>query len=385
MVSIQCTKENLLQGLEFVQMVAGKNTHLPILSHICLKAEAGVISLQATNLEIGLEFQIRGKIITDGLITIPGKILLDLIRNSQGLLEISGDQKQVKVTSDHSSTNIHTLAADDFPTIPWFEASLQFSINQTLLAPAIQNVIFAASTDQHRPELQSTCLIISNSHLDLVSTDGYRLAEYRLEWAQPLDIPETKTVLLPLKTAQMLQRMLENQNSEPVNFSLDEHQILVTCGSAKMLSRLLNGSFPDYKQILPSKTEYIIQTNTKDFLLAVKNAGLFCRPGIQDIVCTFKSNEVSISGSSDSLGQNISTVPIINLSTDITVKFNFKYLQDALQHINTENVNLFINHPHQPVIFTPDTVKLDQKSLDSRLNNWLSLQNQKLLIMPIKN
>lgn len=385
MFSIQCTKENLIKGIDLVQSVTVKNQSLPILQNIILKIKEQSVFLEGTNLETGIEYHVRGKIEGEGSIAIPAKTFADYIKTVSGVLDISVTEKSVTVKSEKNETTIHVSSAEDFPEMPWVESGTSISVLREQLLDGLQQVVFAAGVDQHRPELQSVHMIIYEKEIDMVSTDGYRLSQYSLSMAENSNVPEDGVkVLIPVKTAQIITRILEQSDTEYCNLIFDEHQIQCVTGNVKSVSRLMSGKYPDYKQILPEKAEAVYIMRVSNFSQAVKSASLFCRPGIQDIKCEFSDADVRVSGSSDTVGTTNTSVPIVNYGTVQTIVFNSRYLQDALQHTRSEYVGFFATTPQQPVILIPYAKQPEISELKNQLDGYIQNVRQKMLIMPIK-
>lgn len=385
MFSIQCTKENLIKGLDITQSVTIKNQSLPVLQNIILKIKDQSVFLEGTNLETGIEYHVRGKVEGEGSIAVPAKTFTDFIKTVSGVLDISATDKNLIVKSEKNETTIHISSATEFPEIPWVESGTSISILREQLLDALQQVMFAAGVDQHRPELQSVHMIVYGKKIDMVSTDGYRLSQYSLSIAENTNIPEEGIkVLIPVKTAHMIVRILEQSDTEYCTVVFDEHQIQCVIGTVKSVSRLMAGKYPDYKQILPEKAETVYVMRVSEFSQAVKSASLFCRPGIQDIKCEFSDADVRVSGSSDTVGTTNTSVPIVNYGTVQTIVFNSRYLQDALQHTRSEYVGFFATTPQQPVILIPYAKKPEISELKNQLDGYIQNVQQKMLIMPIK-
>ena len=366
-MKISCTQENLNQGLFVVSHIASKNTSLPILNNILIKADKEGIRLSATNLEIGINCLIRGKVEEEGEFTVQSRLLADyinLLPKDQVDLESSksDDNNQIlKVKSKKSSTKIKGQDAADFPLIPSVEKNLLYLVKSLDLKQAISQVIFSVSTSETRPEINGAFFNFQGDKLTIAATDSYRLAEKEI-FLEKGSSQEERSVIIPAKTLQELQRILGSFKdpaaiSEVKNIEvyLANNQILFSFGGIELTSRLVEGKYPDYKQIIPqeSKTQAIIKT--LDLVSAVKKASLFAKSGIYDISMELssKDNQLVISSLNNQLGENISEIEVEISGEDNSIVVNFKYLLDGLQSIDTEQVELGVIDSSSPCTIKP--------------------------------
>jgi len=368
-MKISCTQENLNQGLFVVSHIASKNTALPILNNVLIQAEQNTIKLSATNLEIGVSCIIRGKVEQEGDFTVQSRLLADyvsLLPKQQVDLESPKDDKvgqdqSLSVSSKNNSTKIKGQNATDFPLIPQIEKKTKYILNSKDLRQAISQVIFAVSVSENRPEINGVLFNFNSDKLILAATDSYRLAERSVNLdKKSTSVPQK--VIVPTRTLQELQRILGSfkdpaaiSDIEEVEIYLAENQILFVLGDVELISRLVEGQYPDYQQIIPEQTGTKITLNVSEFTNATKTTSLFARSGIYDVNLEVlaDSKELVVSSANNQLGENVS-----KLSGDVTggsnnIVVNYRYLLDGLQNINDDQIELGIIDNNSPCIIKP--------------------------------
>lgn len=380
-------QENLKQGLALVGHVSGKNVNLPILNNVLIKAEGGKIKLITTNLEIGVISMIRGKIEREGVFTVNSKIISDcinLLPNKKISLEQKNDD--LLVDCENYQAKARGQSAEEFPLIPEVDRKSYFSAQAEDIKKAISQIIFATAASETRLELSGALLIFSENNLTLAATDSYRLAEKKIsiKFNSP-EAPETagqiggeaeKRIVVPAKTLQELLRILSvNTDNEvegrdlEIKFYISENQILFTYGSTELVSRLIEGQYPDYQQIIPTNSKTKASIGRQELIRAVKMASLFSKTGINDINLDFPlgKNQVIISAVSGQTGENITNLAAKVSGNDNSIVLNYRYLLEGLNSMEKETVNIEIIDGNTPCIIRQDQ---DETSL--------------YIIMPIK-
>jgi len=367
-------KENLKQGLSIVAHLTSKNINLPILNNILIKAKKEGIELIATNLEISVNHFLRGKIELEGETTVDSKIINEYISLlPEDKIEVELEKDELKISCQNYKTKIKTQEASDFPTLPNIINDNCYKLNLNDFRDSLSEVSFAVSYNENRPELSGVLFSFQDNLLTLVGTDSYRLSEKKINYKNDNTVEEKK-VIIPLKTIQELSRILNNfkseeqiDDSQDIKISLTENQIFFSFGSTNLVSRIIIGNYPDYKQIIPKNEKVKIEINRSSFVKAIKAAGIFSKTGINDISIAFKKNEVTISSSSSQAGENKVSLEADILGEEDEVFVNFKYLLDGLNNIKSEQVIIKIIDNNYPCIILP-------KNIDNFL----------YLVMPIK-
>jgi len=355
-------QENLKQGLFIVGHIAGKNVNLPILNNIMIKTEGGNIKMLATNLEIGIVTMVRGKIEKEGAYTVDAKIIsecINLLPNKKVGLELKDGV--LAVDSDNYKVKIRGQSAEEFPLIPEVDKKNYYSAPIEEFKKAVTQVMFAVSLSESRLELSGVMFNFNGAGLTLAATDSYRLAEKNIKIKT--NNSEEKKIIVPAKTLQELIRILSGLQAsalaaedQGIKFYLSENQILFTCGSTELVSRLIEGQYPDYQQIIPttSKTKAISQR--AELIRAVKLASLFSKTGINDINLDFPKgkNQVVVSSVSGQTGENVTSLEAKVSGEDNGIVVNYRYLLDGLNNIDSELVRLEIVDGNTPCLLKSD-------------------------------
>jgi len=355
-------QENLKQGFFIVGHIAGKNINLPILNNIMIKTEDGNIKMLATNLEIGIVTMVRGKIEKEGAYTVDAKIIsecINLLPNKKVGLELKDGV--LAVDSDNYKVKIRGQSAEEFPLIPEVDKKNYYSAPIEEFKKAVTQVMFAVSLSESRLELSGVMFNFNGAGLTLVATDSYRLAEKNIKIKT--NNREEKKIIVPAKTLQELIRILSGLQAsalaaedQGIKFYLSENQILFTCGSTELVSRLIEGQYPDYQQIIPttSKTKAISQR--AELIRAVKLASLFSKTGINDINLDFPKgkNQVVVSSVSGQTGENVTSLEAKVSGEDNGIVVNYRYLLDGLNNIDSELVRLEIVDGNTPCLLKSD-------------------------------
>lgn len=361
-VKIFSLQENLKQGLALVAHVAGKNVNLPILNNVLIKAEAGKIRLVATNLEIGVISAVRGKIEREGSFTVNSKIISDCI-NLLPNKKIGLEQKEsaLLVDCENYQAKVNGQSAEEFPLIPEVDKKNYFSVQAEALKKAISQVIFATSPSENRLELSGVLFMFSNGFLTITATDSYRLAEKRIQ--VKANSEEEKKIIVPAKTLQELLRILSvnldgevAENNQEIKFYISDNQILFTYGSTELVSRLIEGQYPDYQQIIPTSSKTKIVIDRLELLRAVKMASLFSKTGINDVNLDFPAgkNQVVVSSVSGQTGENINNLPAKVVGEDNSIVVNYRYLLEGLSNVEGETVKIEVIDSNTPCVIRPE-------------------------------
>jgi len=368
-MKISCTQENLNQGLFVTSHIASKSTALPILNNIMIQATANEIKLSATNLEMGILCVIRGKVEAEGELTIPSRLLADYIATlpkERVDLTISPENKDVggltlTVKCKNHSTKIKGQPAVDFPLIPQINKIDGYIIDYANLKQAISQVIFAVSAAETRPEINGVLFNFEKDRLILAATDSYRLAEKTVELNKKSK-GKAQKVIVPTKTLQELLRILGSfkdsaslSQLNEISIYISENQIMFVLDNIELISRLVEGQYPDYQQIIPTQSNTVATINTSELIGVTKTASLFARSGIYDINLQLdpEKKEVIISSANTQLGENISNINAQISGGVNNIIINYRYLLDGLQNINHDQIQLEIIDAGSPCVLRP--------------------------------
>lgn len=357
-------KENLKQGLFIVGHVAGKNVNLPILNNVLIKVENKNIKLITTDLEIGVVHTIRGKVETEDSFTVNSKMISDyvnLLPNKK--VEIEKQEDNLKITCENYNTKIKGQPADDYPLIPQVEKQNKFSVKINDLKKALNQVSFAVASSDSRVELSGVLFSFDSQKLVLAATDSYRLTEKEIPVRAESPPEEEKKIIVPSKTIQELLRILSglkengeiDHDKEEIDFYISDNQILFTTQSTEVVSRLIEGQYPDYKQIIPESTNTAVTINKSELIRAVKTSSLFSKSGVNDVNLDFPEGkgQVVVSSTSGQTGENIVEIDAKTSGKDNSIVVNYQYLLDGLKAIEDEEVKIEVVDNNTPCIVRP--------------------------------
>ncbi|MEK7611953.1 MAG: DNA polymerase III subunit beta [Patescibacteria group bacterium] len=349
-------RNNIREGLSIIERAVGDDANLPILKNVLIKAESGnKLSLSATNLEIGIDAWITGKIIEEGNITVPFATLHTVIGNSDSdriNMETKGDNLMIK--TDNYDATIQGLPPEDFPIIPKIEnKELSIEIKAFTFKDALQEIISAAQISEIRPEISGILFDFQLTAIKLVATDSFRLAEKTLFNNQfQTNIKHGYKIIIPLKTVHEVIRSFKDDDI--LTIQIDPHQILFKTQAHQIISRLINGTYPDYEQIIPKVIENEIVVNREKLLNAVKLVGNFSGKS-NDIQMRVKNgiSTLEVFSIHQHLGENSYLIPIKAKKEINELSFNWKYLFDGLKALKGEIIILGINGDAKPAILKP--------------------------------
>ncbi len=350
LMNIQCTQENIAKGLQIVSRVATTKSSLPILGNILLQTEDGQLKLAATDLELGVTTFVRAKVEEEGSITLPARLLVDFLANATDpTLTIRTKDQEASIQSEHYQATLKGMDASEFPLIPAVKEATTLTIESAAFRRALQDVLFAAAVDDTRPVLNGVCLVAADRQLTLAATDSYRLAERRVALAESA----TGTAIIPSRTAAELARILPETDAS-VTVALAENQLALSLEETSIVSRLIEGTFPNYSQIIPSDASTMVTLDRTELLNAVKVASFFARDTAHNVrVVVEPPTTFGIHAVSAAVGENTTNIPAQISGEAVSIAFNAKYLLDAINAIRSESVQLEFSGVDRPGVLHP--------------------------------
>jgi len=351
-MKIVCTQENLKTGLSVVGKVLSSTNTLPILNNILMKSEHGALKISSTNLELAISTQIRCKVEEEGGITVVGKTLTDLVNNlpnQNTIIQTNGADLGIEVGNYH--TSIKTTPIEEFPLIPTINDGQNISIEGSDLKNAIDQVAFAASNNQTQPEISGVLIAVSGQTFRIVATDRYRLAEKKVKLSS--NSADDLEVIIPQKTVVELSRIIGSQKGL-VNIIFSPTQAMFVFNNTEIISRLVDGQYPDYQQIIPAS--FLISTSLDKQLLigALKTTAVFSRSS-NSVNLKFLSGpqQLVVATESSELGKGVVELPCKIEGGDGEVILNHHYLLDCLSGIDSQEVVLKIIDDSSPSLVVP--------------------------------
>lgn len=358
-----CTQENLLQGLSLVGHTAGKSANLPILSHVLLKTEDGNLKLSTTNLEMAVSAIVRGRIEQEGAWTVPAKLFQDYISLlSPGKIELSLENDALEIKADGKTTKMKGLPASEFPFIPKLATEGGYSLDAAVLREAIGQVAFAVSASESRPELAgAACFfqgeVSGHDRCVFAATDSYRLSERVLALEKGSTGGAAKCIV-PARAINEVGRLLgaykdEVGVPERAEWLMADSQFVVSYGNVELVSRLIDGSFPDYRQIIPTQFRTTAAVSRQEVAKAIRAAALFSRQGLYDVHMEIRSGALVLTSADSGTGTHTAELAAEVTGEPNKVLLNYKYVMDGLNAMGTDRVIFHVIDAMNPVVIKP--------------------------------
>jgi DNA polymerase-3 subunit beta len=348
-------QENLARGLSVVSR-AVSNRSLPVLTNVLLKTEDAGLKLTATNLEIGITYWVPGKIESDGATSVPARLLTDLVNSLPGGEPIDlelGDGETLHIRSGRFESNIKGISADDFPTVQTAGERPITRIPQNVLRHALDETAFAAASDEARPILTGVLARFEGDQLTLAAADNYRIAVKTITILDPV---EETSVVIPARALHELSRVLSDTD-DPVSVVLAHarNQILFHLEGVDLVSRLIDGQYPNYQSVLPASHSTRVVLDREELLRAVRPAALIAHESANIVklgVGLDGDPGITVSANAE-VGDHIGRIEAAVDGDGTTIAFNARFLADVLTNVDAEQFALELNGPLSPGVFRP--------------------------------
>jgi DNA polymerase-3 subunit beta len=355
-------QENLARGLGLVSRAVSPRSTLPVLGNILIASDEGRLRLSATNLELGITAWIPARIEQEGSTTVPARTFADLVATLPGeqvMLSLDTRTQTLNVRGGTSTNDIKCIDAQEFPPLPVPNLDGAVQLNISDFREMIQQVAFAASTDEARPVLMGVLLQVEKDKLTLAAADGFRLSVRKATLASPA--PSPLSAIIPARSLTELAR-LAGDGSQPLQMVLPKlrGQVVFRLKDVELTSQLIDGAFPDYQQIIPRKYTTRTLVSTNSLLKACKQAEIFAREGSNVARLNIKStsgelqpSELEISAVSEETGKSETIVEATVDGGGVLIAFNVKFLREALEVVKTPNVALEMSAANAPCVLRP--------------------------------
>jgi DNA polymerase-3 subunit beta len=356
---ISCTKDNLMGGISVVSNIATRGGNLPILSNILLKTDEDGLVLCATNLELGARAKVRAKIEEHGEYTLPAKLLADYVSvlpDEKIDLVITGDGAEV--ICGKSATKMKGMPSSEFPLLPDVEGSLVVQFDLPLLLEAVGSVLFTVAPGEVRPEISGVLFTYDAEAkvMKLVGTDSYRLAEVQVPCTVTSE-GAVASMIVPVKTLHEFVRIFHQKKGADTTATLviSPNQVTFQGSGVELISRLVDGQYPDYTQIIPKETKTSVMVVKKDFVQAIKAASLFSKTGVNDVHLSVdpENNVVKIDSGNTQFGNYATSVPAEIKGEETKITFNYRYLLEGINSLMATDVEFRIVDGANPCILAP--------------------------------
>jgi DNA polymerase-3 subunit beta len=345
MIEIHCQKDELLKGVQLVQSAISPRSTLPVLSNILFEADGEGLRLSSTDLEVGVRCLVKADVKSGGALTVPARPLSEFLRtldDGRDLSLKSADGQKIEIKSGRDRCSLACLPKDDYPVLPEFNLEKAVSLNASVLREMIRKTIFAVSTDETRYVLNGVDLVIEKGKMVLVATDGRRLAFVERETA---DKKATVGAIIPTKAVNELARVLgTDDKTGELQMAFTENQVTFKHKNVIIISRLIEGNFPNYEQVIPKGHDIQLRLKAKQVLAATQRAS---------VRYSLSENTLQISASAQGRVEVESELEIAYTGEAFAIAFNPVYLIDALKALETDEIFLEFSTPLNPGVVRP--------------------------------
>ena len=351
-MKISVEKETLLNGIQIVQNIITPKAVLPILSNILIETQSESIKLTATDLDIGISCVIPVDISEAGAITIPAKRFNDIIRELPANKVSINTKKNnlVIIETETCQFKILGLPREEFPKLPEFQNKEAVKLEQAVLREMLNLTSFAVSFDETRYILNGILFRIEKDSLSMVATDGKRLAVVEKTLKQ--DIGRDMRIIVPIKTIQELNRNLKDEGE--LSLILGDNQLLFDLDKVVIISRLIEGEFPDYRQVIPPVSENKMGVSREQFLLGLRRAALLSTPDYQAVKIELFKNKMVVSKSTPDIGESREEINVDYNGKEMAIGFNPNYLIDVLKNLSNEKIEFELTDSEKPGVIRID-------------------------------
>jgi DNA polymerase-3 subunit beta len=340
-MNLTITKEQILAGLQAVQNVVSTRTTLPILSNVLIRAEKDRVEFTATDLDVTIACSVEANVKKPGAATVPVKKLFGITRELNGSeIDLEVDEKNIcSIRCGVSFYKIHGLGADEFPPLPKFKDDKKVSLQQETVKAMMRKTAFAVSTDESRYVLNGIFISLKDHKMTLVATDGRRLALVDEE----VDISEKSSgeFIVPAKAVTELNRLMQDKGEVEIKFGENQASFALKDDksfSVLLITKLIEGNYPNYRQVIPSETKERIPLVREEFLQALRRAEIMTSEKANSVKLTFGKNNLAITANSPEVGEARETLAVNYKGKEMAIAFNPRYLIDALSALTEDEV-----------------------------------------------
>ena len=359
-MKFSCTRENLLRAINLTIHIASKNIQLPILNNVLISASGSQVVFSSTNLEVASTITIRARVEKEGQFTIPSKTFADVVMlNSADHFDFElRENGECLIVGGQTKIEIKGNSADDFPVIPTINDGTTLELKASKLKAALEETVFASAKNEIRPELSGVVMKISTSETTFASTDSFRLAEKKVKAGAPVE----KTVIIPARAVYEMIRVISSADQEKnATLNVGDTQTTLNIDGAVLITRLVDGKYPDYTQIIPNKFITKITQKRDELLKQVKGAGIFSTGGVNaiNISADPETSQVLVEAEHPQLGKYDSSYEAKITGEKKKVVLNYRYLIDGISVMpsNIENVSIELSGSDSPCVIKGEDYK----------------------------
>lgn len=346
-----CDQNKFLEVIQTVQKGTSGKTTMPVLEGILIKSQDGLLKLIATDLELGIESTMEANIYEEGSVVIPSKILTEIVRKlpSAEMEVVIDSNYSVRIKCLNSEVTLQGFAPDEFPELPEVEKNRVIEINQMHLADMIRQTVFAVAVDEARPILTGALLEVSGNTVTMVCLDGYRLA---LRVGLTEADYEAAKVIIPGKSLSEISKIIGSED-ENVGIAISDRHVLFDLGHTRIISRVLEGEFINYRQIIPGDYKSRVKVDTGILSSSIERASIFAREGKNNLIKLTVQEQKMIITSNSEAGKVYEEIPIILEGKELEIAFNARYFMDMLKVLDDQEICLDFTTNVSPCVIRP--------------------------------
>ncbi|CAC9435122.1 DNA polymerase III beta subunit (EC 2.7.7.7) [uncultured Gammaproteobacteria bacterium] len=340
-MNTQLTVNELLDPLHTIIGVVENKQTLPILSHVLIQLKNGELTLTTTDMEIELRSSKKIQAQEEVSFTIYAKDLIDIIRklNANTIIEFIIEESKIYIKTNNNSFELNTFNTAEFPSLPKISNSEVIKINRLTLKELIKKTSFSMGSQDIRAYLNGLYFEVDKNNIIVVATDGHRLSIGEIK--QDNKLSDKKTVILPRKAVIELTKLLDKDENTDIDIHLSENYFHLKTQNTTIISRLIDGNFPNYAQVIPSNYENTVVVNRQDFLESLQQASIFVEERTKGVKLAFKDNQINIFSHSER-GQAKTKIETNNFDKEVEISFNIHYLISILENLTTDDINMIL-------------------------------------------
>ena len=353
-MNIECQQEKIIEAISQVEKITGRNMTLPVLACILLEAKKNnTLVLRATNLDLGAEVIISAKVHEEGMVAVlPGifSSFISSLKPGEKGIHLKVVQGNLEVKTEKTNGTIKTLAHEDFPNIPKIQDGTKFTVSSTDFVKGLKSVWYSASVSGIKPELSSIYIYYELGSMVFAATDSFRLAEKKIKMKKDVDFGQ---ILIPFKNIPEIIRVLEKV-SDDVEVELNKNQISFSHKGFYLVSRVIDGVFPDYRQIIPKDKKTEVLVLKQDLMNTLKLSHVFSDKFNQINVKLVPAKGIfEIKTKNSDIGEAVNTLDAEISGEELEINFNYRYIADAFQSIDADSITLSFSGLNRPMVVRP--------------------------------
>jgi len=348
---VECEIEKIKNAILLAEKITGKNLTLPVLSSILFVAEGKILTLKAMNLSLGIEIQIPSKIEQEGTLAINGTSIANVFSNiiQKENIKLEGVDGNLLIKTKKNKIKLKGMSYEDFPSIPVVKGE-EFEIDAKKIIEGIKSVSYSSSVSDIKPEISSVYIYSKEDNLIFVATDSFRLAEKKIKLKKDVGI---SGILIPNKNVGEIIRVF-GDNSGDIKVCFNKNQISFSQDNIYLTSRVIDGVYPDYRQIIPKEQKTEIILLKQDLLNALKISNIFSDKFNQlDLKVNISDKIFELSSSNNDIGDNKTYLDAVLKGEDVSLSFNYKYFLDCFPSITTDSISIKLDGSSKPMVVNP--------------------------------